>query len=410
MPIGADTIGLMRTVVVGAGVMGTWTALWLRRAGHSVTLIDRLGPGNRLCSSGDESRITRSSHGADRHYPTWQRRALEQWRELERSAGAKLFEPAGVLWLANEAQTFEAESHESLEALGIPVERWSTDELAARVPVVNPDGIPWALFEPEAGALFALPAVMAAQDRFLAEGGEIVVGRVAPPAAADGELGRITLDDGATVAADAFVFACGAWLPELFPDLLGELIVPHRQDVVHFAVPPGEDGYGPGKLPVWIDFEGSFYGFPSFDGIGAKACPDWLGPIERPDDSAHEVADETIEASRSLLRQRFPGLADQPVVRRWTCFYEVTPDANFVIDRHPTRADTWIAGGGTGHAFKHGPVIGQYLAALVSGDARTAADLAPPDDRFALRAREPSPSLRTSGRMPATIDLQRVDP
>ena len=94
--------------------------------------------------------------------------------------------------------------------------------------------------------------------------------------------------------------------------------------------------YAPEKLPVWIDFEGSFYGFPSFDGVGAKACPDWLGPIERPDDSAREVADETIEASRSLLRRRFPGLADQPVVRRWTCFYEVTPDANFVIDRHPT--------------------------------------------------------------------------
>jgi len=404
VPIGADTIGLMRIVVVGAGVMGTWAALWLRRAGHSVTLIDRHGPGNRLCSSGDESRITRSSHGADRHYPTWQRRALEQWRELERSAGEKLFEPAGgVVWLASEAQTFEAESYESLAALGIPVERWTTDELAARVPALNPDGIPWALFEPEAGALFARPAVMAAQDRLRAEGGEIVVARVAPSAATEGGLNRITLDDGAPLDADAFVFACGPWLPDLFPDLLGELIVPHRQDVMHFAVPPGDDRYAPGKLPVWIDFDGSFYGFPSFDGIGAKACPDWLGPIERPDDSAREVADETIEASRSLLRRRFPGLADQPVVRRWTCFYEVTPDANFVIDRHPTLADTWIAGGGTGHAFKHGPVIGEYLAALVTGNARAASELAPPDDRFALRPRGASVSFRTSGRAPSPI-------
>ena len=90
-------------------------------------------------------------------------------------------------------------------------------------------------------------------------------------------------------------------------------------------------------------------------------------------------------------------------MRRWTCFYEVTPDANFVIDRHPTLADTWIAGGGTGHGFKHGPVIGQYLAALITGDARAAAELAPPDDRFALRAREASVSFRTSGRVPASI-------
>ena len=107
-----------------------------------MTLIDRHGPGNRLGSSGDESRITRSSHGADRHYPAWQRRSLEQWRELERSAGAQLFEPAGVVWLASEAQTFEADSYESLAALGIPVERWSPDELAARVPALNPDGLP----------------------------------------------------------------------------------------------------------------------------------------------------------------------------------------------------------------------------------------------------------------------------
>jgi sarcosine oxidase len=136
----------MRTIVIGAGVMGAWTALWLRRAGHEVTLVDRHGPGNRLGSSGDESRITRSSHGADRHYPLWQRRALDSWRRLERSSGTPLFAETGVLWLASDAQTFEADSLESLSALGIPAERWSMEELAARVPVMDPTGVPWALF------------------------------------------------------------------------------------------------------------------------------------------------------------------------------------------------------------------------------------------------------------------------
>src|SRR5262245_62318013 len=117
----------MRVVVVGAGVMGAWTALWLRRAGHSVALVDRFGPGNRVGSSGDESRITRSSHGPDRHYPLWQRRALGHWRDLERGAGQTLFTEAGVVWLANEAQTFEGDSLVSLSELGIPVERWSAD-------------------------------------------------------------------------------------------------------------------------------------------------------------------------------------------------------------------------------------------------------------------------------------------
>jgi len=381
--------------------MGAWTARWLRRAGHVVTLVDRHGPGNRLGSSGDVSRITRSSHGPDRFYPVWQRRALTQWRELEQGAGEQLFSQAGVVWLVSHGESFEAESFVSLTALGIPVEQWSHDQFAARVPVMSAEGVPWALYEPEAGALFALPAVSATIRSFEADGGEVLVGQAAPPdPAARDALDEVRLTDGRRLAGDAFVFACGPWLPDLFPSLLGDLIVPHRQDVMQFAVPAGDGGYGPDALPLWIDFGGSFYGFPCFDGVGLKACPDWLGPVERPDDSARVVADETVEASRAVLRKRFPDLAAQPVVKTWTCFYEVTPDAHFVIDRHPSLANVWIAGGGTGHAFKHGPVIGEYLAALVTGDAATISTLAPDDGRFAVRPREARPGFRTSGRNP----------
>jgi sarcosine oxidase len=388
--------------------MGAWTALWLRRGGHDVTLVDRHGPGNRLGSSGDESRITRSSHGPDRHYPVWQRRALEHWKALGRESKTELFVEAGVVWLANEAQTFEGESWQTLTDLGIPVERWSTEELAKRVPVVNPDGIPWALFEPEAGALMARAGVTAAIEAFESAGGEAITGRVLPPEAPNaawpgGELGRVEVEGGPTIEADAFVFAAGPWLPDLFPLTIGGMIEPHRQDVMYFQAPPGDTRYLADSMPAWIDFEGSFYGFPSFDGVSIKACPDWLGPIERCDASARQCADATVVASREVLRRRLPGLADQPVVRTWTCFYEVTPDAHFVIDRHPGLGDVWIAGGGTGHAFKHGPVIGEYLAALVAGDGSLAAELAPPDDRFAIHARDARPSFRTSGRKPAGI-------
>jgi len=185
-----------------------------------------------------------------------------------------------------------------------------------------------------------------------------VLGQTVAEIHGERRLHAVTLDDGRRLAADAFVFACGPWLPDLFPALLGDLIVPHRQDVMQFAVPAGDGRYGADAMPVWIDFGGSFYGFPSFDGVGLKACPDWLGPIERPDASAREVAESSIEASRAVLRKRFPALAAQPMVKTWTCFYEVTPDAHFVIDRHPDLGNAWIAGGGTGHAFKHGPVIG----------------------------------------------------
>jgi glycine/D-amino acid oxidase-like deaminating enzyme len=288
------------------------------------------------------------------------------------------------------------------------VERWSPDELAARVPVINPDGAPWALFEPEAGALMARPGVTAAIEAFEAAGGEVITGRVlAPegPAARwpSGELGRVELEGGPTIEADAFVFAAGPWLPDLFPVTIGAMIEPHRQDVMYFQAPPGDARYLATSMPAWIDFEGSFYGLPSFDGISVKACPDWLGPTERCDESARECADESVAASREVLRRRLPGIAEQPVIRTWTCFYEVTPDAHFIIDRHPGLGDVWIAGGGTGHAFKHGPVIGEYLASLVTGNAAAAADLAPPDDRFGIHARDARPGFRSSERKPASI-------
>jgi len=395
----------MRVNVIGAGVIGAWTARWLRRGGHAVTLVDRHGPANTVGSSGDESRITRSSHGLDRHYPVWQRRALRQWLELEREAGETLFVPCGVAWLANERQAFEGDSVDSLTALGIPFERWTTDDLARRMPMLNPAGIPWVLFEPEAGALLARTAVAATIAAFEREGGDVVVGRALPPSSAGDTLGRVLLEDGRAIEGDAFVFAAGPWLPDLFPSVAGPLISTHRQDVMKFAVPPDQAAaYAPDRMPAWIDFEGSFYGFPSFDGTSVKACPDWLGPRERPDDSARIAADETVEGARQVLARRFAAVASQPVVKTWTCFYEVTADAHFLIDRHPDLRNVWLAGGGTGHAFKHGPVIGEYLAALVAEDEQTLGVLGPPDDRFAARGRDASPSFRTSGRNPLDPD------
>src|ERR671919_2545324 len=141
----------MRVVVVGAGVFGTWTALWLRRRGASVTLVDQYGPGNSLASSGDESRVTRSAHGPDRHYPRWQRHSLRQWQELDPS----LFVRSGVVWFAHRDGGFEGDSFDTLTSQEIPVERLGVDELARRWPHLLLDDVTWALHEPEAGALMA---------------------------------------------------------------------------------------------------------------------------------------------------------------------------------------------------------------------------------------------------------------
>ncbi len=389
----------MRVVVVGAGVLGLWTGLWLRRRGHAVTVIDQYGPGNALASSTDETRIDRSAHGADSFYPVWQRRALEQWRALEGAGPATLFQQTGVLWFAHEDSGFEETSMATMGRLGIPAERWSASEVVARHPAIGIDDLAWGLFEPEAGALLARRAVASVAAWLSAEGGGVRVGAIAPDPTGDasGALARIDLIDGSTIDADAFVFACGPWLPRLFPDLLGDAIAVTRRDIIQFATPPGDTRFDLGAMPVWIDYDRAMYGCPSIDGGGFKCCPDWSGGPVDPERLERRVSDEAVAASRTYMRTRFPAIAERPVAAGRVSQYELTRDSHFIIDRHPHLANAWIVGGGSGHAFKHGPVVGQYVAALMDGDEATVRDLQPPDGRFAIGPRKPGGGLRTSG-------------
>jgi glycine/D-amino acid oxidase-like deaminating enzyme len=393
----------MRVVVVGAGVFGAWTALWLRRRGASVQLVDQYGAGNSLASSGDESRVTRSAHGPDDHYPLWQRHALAEWRRLEEATGEALFVETGVAWFAHRDDGFEADSLATLERLRIPVQRWSRDELVRRMPHVTAGDLTWALYEPEGGALMARRAVAATAEQLVREGGELIRGRAVPPEAGDRGPATVRLADGRFLEADAIVFAAGPWLPRLLSDLRGlELSVP-QQEVIYVATPPGDLRFDAGSHPTWVDYDRSFYGIPSIEGRGFKIAPDWPGPQVDPDGQERRLSDERVAAARAFLAERFPDLAAQPVAEGRVCQYELTADTHFVIDRHPAWPNAWVVGGGSGHGFKHGPAVGEYASALVMGDDAASANLAPPDYRFALGPRTPGIGLRTAARAPDEV-------
>lgn len=392
----------VRVVVVGAGVFGVWTALWLRRRGASVTVVEQYAPGNSLSSSGDESRVTRSAHGPDWHYPRWQRHALDQWRALEERMGERLFVQTGVLWLAHRDDGFEADSLPVLERLGIPAERWSPAELAARLPQTRAPEISWALYEPEGGALMARRGVAAAVRALVEEGGEVRIGLALAPEVEDERPASARLADGELLEADAVVYAAGPWLPSLLSDLRGLEIAVPQQEVVYVATPPGDPRFDAGEHPTWVDYDRSFYGIPSIEGRGFKVAPDWPGPMVDPDRQERRVSDERVSAVRGYLAERFPDLAAQPVAEGRVCQYELTADSHFVIDRHPAWPNVWVVGGGSGHGYKHGPTVGEYASALVLGDTSAAAELAPPDQRFTLGPRTPGLGMRTAATAPAT--------
>ena len=354
-------------VIVGAGVMGAWTALQATRAGRNVTLFDAYGAGSPRATSGDETRITRASHGLDQFYVRWSRAAREEWIAFGEEVGARCFVQAGVVWFAHQEDGFEATSLATLREMGVPVERIEVADAARRWPQVDFGDVAFTIFEPEAGVLMARHSVAAVSRRVADLGGLVEIASARPGRVDGPRLLDVELSDGRRVAADQFVFACGPWLPAMFRDVAGDLIAVTKQDVVFVGPRAGDARFTDSSLPCWIDYQASYYGVPSVDGRGFKIAPDRYGEPFDPSSDDRLVDADSIRLARSYLARRFPDIADGPIVETRTCQYETTPDTNFVLDRHPAFDNVWLVGGGSGHGFKHGPSIGRYVTSLLDG-------------------------------------------
>ena len=367
-----------RVVVVGAGAFGGWTALFLRRQGARVTLVDAWGPGNSRASSGGETRVIRATYGPRAVYTRMAARALTLWKEHERRWHRQLFHGIGVLWLVESDEQYEKAALPILRDANVRFEELTGAEVARRYPQINCDRVRWAIFENDGGYLTARRACAAVLEGFLAEGGEYRQLAAQPLPASGGTLSSIALSDGSQLTADQFVFACGPWLGALFPDVLGERIRATRQEVFFFGAPPGDQRFTETALPVWADHGTPFmYGIPGNEWRGFKVADDTRGPVIDPTTESRIQSPEALNTARAYLGYRFPALKDAPLLEARVCQYEESPDEHFIIDRHPAAANAWLVGGGSGHGFKHGPAVGELVARLVLGGAA-------PDEQFRL--------------------------
>jgi monomeric sarcosine oxidase len=354
-------------VVVGAGVFGTWTAYHLLKAGRKVTLLDAYGPGSSRASSGGETRVIRTSYGPDEIYTRFSWRSLESWKELSRQLGHPLYHETGVLWMARDKDPHAEKSAETLARVGVPHEKLNRAELEKRYPQVAFSEVSWAIWEPHAGALMARRSVHMLAQEVSRLGGDVVAARANLPSG-KGRLASVATADGRTFEGDDFVFACGPWLAKVFPGLLGRRIFPTRQEVFYFGPPPGDARFRPPQMPVWIDDVGQWYGLPDIEGKGFKLAQHAMGPAFDPDTGERSVSAEGLAAARDFVRRRFPALAGAPLVAAEVCQYENSSNGDFLIDRHPDFENVWLVGGGSGHGFKHGPAVGEYVAQhVVSG-------------------------------------------
>jgi monomeric sarcosine oxidase len=351
--------------VVGAGVFGAWIAYRLAQAGRKVVLLDAYGPGNARASSGGQTRVIRMGYGDQEIYTRWSMRSMELWKLLTgRVVRPAILQQTGVLWMARGEDPLTTKTLATLRKLEVRHERLERAELDRRWPQIDFGPTTWAIHEPESGFLAAFHAVQFVVQAALAAGVVVLDESVAPPAG-QGRLASVATASGRTITAGTFVFACGPWLPKLFPELLGERIFPTRQEVFYFGTAPGDARYRSTAMPVWVDFAEEIYGVPDFKGRGFKVAPDRHGPAFDPDTGERVITPETLARVREFVARRFPGLKDAPLVASEVCQYENTSNGDFLIDRHPERENVWLVGGGSGHGFKHGPAVGEYVSARI---------------------------------------------
>jgi sarcosine oxidase len=366
-------------VVVGAGLLGLAAASALTARDRHVTVLEQAVPGHPGGGSTGSCRIFRLGY-TDPRYVTAARRARELWHQLERGASRQILFPTPQL-------TFGARLpavRDAMLAAGAPCELLPAAEATARFPGIDAGGP--ALLEPES-CVTAADTALAALAATLPE---IRTGVRVSGLTDDGR--RVTLrTDHGQISARVAVICAGPWTSGLLGTAAADgagragagggagLRVPSAPTLEQVAyLAPATSP--PAAMPIFIchDDDQSPYGLPVPGSALYKTGIHQGGPPVNPDDQSRE--DDPVLADRigRAVRRYLPGLDPQPV-RVERCIYDNTPDEDFILDRV---GNVVIGCGTSGHGFKFGPLLGEWLAGLATEGPPDGGGL--PDGMFGL--------------------------
>lgn len=355
--------------VVGAGVFGAFTALTLRERGHQVLSLDQYGPVSPHASSSGETRSIRSGYGDQAFYSAWSARALAKWRLREAEYGRKLLYPSARIELTDRWHPSMLAQRKIFDDLKLPYEIAKQDELHRRFPQMGFDDVDFAFVETASSSVLvkAREAVLATIESFEKKGGQSRFARAVPGEAQGRRLLSLTLDGGESVSAGSFVFAVGPWAGKLLPNIARPRVNVWRSEYLYYGTPAGDPRFSWPHQPLWHDHIRGGWGFGSIErGLKYSVAP---GPrvAMDPDSGERLPREKLIEASRTYIAARFPALAGAPIMESRVCQVDDANTTNFLIDRHPDFDNVFLAFAGGGHGFKHGPMVGDYVADLVTG-------------------------------------------
>ncbi len=356
-------------IVLGTGGVGSAAAYHLAKRGAKVLGLDQFPAGHDRGSSHGETRVIRQAYFEHADYVPLLLRAYELWRQLEATSGADLLHQVGLLQVGPPEGVVVSGVLAAAKQHGLVVESLAGERVAMRFPGFRvPEGSV-GVFEPAAGYLRVEQCVLAHLDQARRKGAELRYDVTARNWQSDGAAVRVTTDQGDFSAAQLIVTA-GPWAPQL----LASLNVPLKVRRKHlYWFPTGDERYHERQgCPTYLYElpQGVFYGFPLVDELGLKVAEHSGGAVvDDPKNDSRSLDTQDLARVENFLARYLPGVG-RPLQRRSVCFYTMSPDEHFLVDRHPEQANVHFVAGLSGHGFKFTSVLGEALAALAL-DGRT---------------------------------------
>ena len=351
-----------KILVVGGGIAGLSTAWALSRRGLKVELFEQGALPHPRASSYDEHRIIRHAYGDLEGYAYLMPEAFRIWDALWADLGVQHFDTLPLIYFMRGETDWYPPTLRSMRRMGVACADIPLGEVAARFPMINPDGLTRVLETAGAGILYPIRIMTDLVKLLSARGVALHPNTLVE--SVDLDSGMLRIQDG-VVRGDAVVVTAGAWVNRLIPSLAG-IAVPSRQAVM-FLAPPPELADAWRAAPVLIDLgaDSGTYTLPPRPGTRLKIGDHQFTRKGDPDEDRIGT-DADVARLTEAAHRAWRDFGRYTVLERKACFYTVTKDERFLVRREGAKG--WLGSACSGHGFKLGPLIGDALAASIAGE------------------------------------------